>query len=308
MSKQSSVSLIVTVRNEADNIRAFLESYLKQTVLAHELIIVDAGSTDRTAEIINSFTAAHPELNTSLFILPGSKRGQARNFASTKAKGELLAMTDAGCLLDCRWLQELLAEQMRSGAVAVGGWFQGLSKSKLQEAIVPYFLQLPRHLTAANFIPTSRSFLIAKKTFIKIGGFKETLELSEDYDLMLRLRRQQISWALAAKALVYWLPPSTLRQFLAKIAAFAISDIEAGIIRPKVLSLYLRYFILFMIWLWNWPLGLVVASTYLLWSIMKNYHNCPNSWYYLPLLQISTDAVVMTASLLALRKFNSKVV
>lgn len=307
MPKQSSVSLIVTVRNEADSLGVFLESYLKQTVLAHELIIVDAGSTDQTVKIINNFTAAHPELNISLFILPESKRGQARNFASTKAKGEFLAMTDAGCLLDHKWMQELLAEQMRTGAVAVGGWFRGLSKSKLQEAIVPYFLQLPRRLTAANFIPTSRSFLIAKKTFIEIGGFKETLELSEDYDLMLRLRRQQINWTLATKALVYWLPPSTLRQFLAKIAAFATSDIEAGIIRPKVLSLYLRYFILLAIWLWNWPLGLVAVSAYLLWSIMKNYHNCPGSWYYLPLLQISTDVVVMIASLLALRKFNSKV-
>lgn len=306
MSKQSSVSLIATVLNEADNIQAFLESYRRQTLLASEFIIVDAYSTDRTVELIRAFAKKEAQLNIKLFDLPDASRGEARNFAAAQAKGEYLAFTDAGCMLDQKWLAELLAEQARTKAQVVGGWFSGFSTSKFEEAIVPYFLQLPRRPSAKNFVPTSRSLLIAKKTFNLVGGFREELQLSEDYELMLRLRSQRISWAFAAKAIVYWLPPKTYQEFLRKIAAFAASDIEAGILRPKVLSLYARYLLLIAAWVVNSYLGLVLTVVYLLWSITKNYHNCPKSWHLLPAMQISSDLVVMTATLFALKKFNSK--
>jgi glycosyltransferase involved in cell wall biosynthesis len=305
--KKISISLIATVYNETESIVAFLESYRTQTLLASEFIIIDAGSTDQTANMIRNFAKKEPQLKIKLHIFPGSKRGQARNLAATKAKSEFLAMADAGCLLQRSWLAELAKEQARTKKPVVGGWFQGLAKSKLEEAIVPYFLQLPRRLTAENFMPTSRSLLIAKKTFIAVGGFQETLELSEDYNLMLRLRRDNITWAFAKKAIVDWLPPKTFPGFLRKIASFAASDIEAGILRPKVISLYARYLLLILAWAVQIHLGLVLTAAYLIWSIAKNYHNCPKSWYYLPGLQVSTDLVIMFATIIALRKFRAKV-
>lgn len=304
--RKISVSLIATVFNEETNILDLLESYKKQIVLAKEFIIVDAFSKDQTSFLIEDFASKNPDLKIKIFRKK-SNRSQARNFAASKASGDYLAFTDAGCVLDQFWLEDLLREQAISQKTVVGGFFQGIPKSNLEEAIIPYFLQLNKNVDQNNFLPTTRSLLIEKKLWQTIGGLNEKLELSEDYHLMLRLQKAGVEMAFAKKAIVYWLPPKSFLSFLKKIGSFAKSDIEAGIIRPKVLSIFLRYLIFLIIFLnFNLVYFLSLLSLYILWSIYKNKHNCQNSWYYLPFLQIGSDLVIMLFSLMALKKFNSR--
>ena len=303
--RKISVSLIATVFNEENNIVEFLESYKRQSVLANDFIIVDAFSNDQTYPIIKKFSLENPKLKIKLFRKK-SNRSQARNFAVEKAQSDYLAFTDAGCVLDQLWLKELLDKLADSQKQVVGGFFKGISKNNLEEAIVPYFLQLNKGVNEKNFTPTTRSLLIEKKLWQKLGGLNEKLELSEDYQLMLRIRQEKIEIAFAKKAIVYWEPPHSFLAFIKKISAFAKSDIEAGIIRPKVLSIFARYFLFVLIFIANPFIFLLAFLLYISWSISKNMHNCPNSWYYLPILQISSDFVIMGASLLALPKFNSR--
>lgn len=304
--RKISVSLIATVFNEESNIKEFLESYKKQSILAKEFIIVDAFSNDKTNFLVEEFASKNPSLNVRIFRKK-SNRSQARNFAVSKASADYLAFTDAGCILDQFWLEELLKELSISQSKVVGGFFQGASKNNLEEAMVPYFLQLNKRVAQNNFLPTTRSLLIEKQLWQTMGGLNEKLELSEDYQLMLRIKKAGIKIAFAKKAIVYWLPPKSFLTFLQKIGSFAKSDIEAGIIRPKVLSIFLRYLI-FLVILLNFNLFYFfsILFLYIFWSIYKNKHNCPNSWYYLPFLQISSDLLIMLASLLALRNFNSR--
>jgi glycosyltransferase involved in cell wall biosynthesis len=304
--RKISVSLIATVFNEENNIKEFLESYKKQSILAEEFIIIDAFSSDKTSFLIEEFASNNPNLNIRVFKKQ-SNRSQARNFAVSKANSDYLAFTDAGCVLDQFWLEELLKELTSSKEKVVGGFFQGVSKNNLEEAMVPYFLQLNKKVNKDNFLPTTRSLLIEKKLWQTMGGLNEKLELSEDYQLMLRIKKAGVKMAFAKKAIVYWLPPKSISGFFKKISSFARSDIEAGIIRSKVLSIFLRYLIFLIIFLnFNLIYFFSILSLYIFWSIYKNKHNCPNSWYYLPFLQISSDLLIMSASLLALRKFNSR--
>jgi len=304
--RKISLALIATVLNEQNNIFDFLESYRKQSILAQEFIIVDAGSVDGTDLIIEKFSQKNPHLKIRLFRKK-SNRSQARNFAVKQTNAQYLAFTDAGCRLDWLWLEELLKKLILSRKRVVGGYFRGIVHSKLEEAIVPYFLQLAKQINEKNFMPTTRSLLIEKKLWEDLGGLNEKLKLSEDYQLMLRIKQQNIEIAFAKKALVYWEPPHTFRAFISKIANFAASDIEAGIIRGKVLFIFARYFF-FLILLLNFNLWYFASLflLYILWSIYKNKHNCPKSWYLLPIMQISSDLVIMIASLSSLRKFNSK--
>lgn len=304
--RKISVALIATVFNEKNNIHDFLESYKKQSILAQEFIIVDACSTDGTDLIIEAFSKKNPQLNIH-FFRKKTNRSQARNFAVTKTSADYLAFTDAGCVLDWLWLEELLKKLILSRKKVVGGFFRGIVHSKLEEAIVPYFLQLSKNVNEKNFIPTTRSLLIEKKLWQDLGGLNEKLKLSEDYQLMLRIKQKNIEMAFAKKAIVYWEPPHDFLSFIKKIDAFAKSDVEAGIVRPKVLLIFVRYLI-FLILIFNFNLiyFLSLFLIYIIWSIYKNKHNCPESWYLLPILQISSDLTVMKASLLAMPKFNSK--
>lgn len=55
----------------------------------HEVIIVDAGSTDRTLEIIKKFPV------DKLIVKKGTSRGEARNISIKEAKGEIIAVLDS---------------------------------------------------------------------------------------------------------------------------------------------------------------------------------------------------------------------
>jgi len=304
--RKISTALIATVFNESKNINDFLESYKRQSILAQELIIVDAFSEDGTDLLIEEFGRRNPHLRIRLFRKK-SNRSQARNFAVNQTKADYLVFTDAGCVLDWLWLEELLKKLILSQKKVIGGFFGGIVHSELEEAIVPYFLQLPKNVSEKNFIPTTRSLLIEKKFWQEMGGLNESLKLSEDYQLMLRIKKRKIPIAFAKKAIVYWEPPHSFMAFIQKISSFARSDVEAGIIRPKVLLIFARY-LFFLILLLNFNLiyFLGLFFIYMMWSIYKNKHNCPRSWYLLPILQVSSDFVVMVASLLTMPKFNSR--
>lgn len=308
--KKNSLALIVTVFNEVENIAALLSSYSQQQLLAEEVIIVDAGSTDGTWQLLEHFVQDNPQLNCRLFQQEGN-RSQGRNFAVQQSKSEWLAITDAGCRLSPQWLAELRRVQIRQQTRVVAGYYRGWSRTALQEAMIPYFLVMPKRLSH-RFLPSTRSMLISRQLWLELGGLAEHLTVSEDYHLAKRLEQRQEPIAFAKKALVYWQPPATLRQFTGKIAAMAANDIRAGIVRPKVLLVYLRYFLLALLLLVAWLSGAVflwsllvfLSLLYLAWSIAKNYEYCPKGWPYLPFLQLLADGAVMWGSRRLLSNFS----
>ncbi|MCI4346710.1 MAG: glycosyltransferase, partial [Thermoplasmata archaeon] len=109
------VSLVVTVKNEARNIEALLESLLSQEP-PFEVVIVDALSHDGTPELVQGFALQHPGL-LRLVERYGS-RGIGRNVGVAEARGEFIAFIDGDCAADPGWLHELRAGFSRSDVVA----------------------------------------------------------------------------------------------------------------------------------------------------------------------------------------------
>ena len=99
------VSLITTVLNEENSIEKFLKSVIQQTKKPNEFIIVDGGSTDNTYEIIKKYAKKYNWIK--VFRVNGASVGMGRNIAIQKARNKIIACTDAGCILDRKWLEKI---------------------------------------------------------------------------------------------------------------------------------------------------------------------------------------------------------
>jgi len=303
------ITVVITALNEESSIFELLRGLEKQTLQPSEVIIVDGGSSDKTTSIVNSLNSKST-LNIKLHQKKGN-RSVGRNLAIAKSKTDLIAITDAGCEPMKNWLEELVKIQAGTKAPVVAGYYAGKATTRFEEAVIPYALVMPDKVNPGNFLPATRSMLLKKKVWKKIGGFDRKLSDNEDYAFAMKIKRSGIKIAFAEKAIVLWKPRSNLLSFYKMIFRFARGDVRAGIVRPKVILIFTRYLLLLLativifkfsdwksvVQLWT-PLFII----YSLWAINKNVRYTPKGWFYLPLLQVSSDVAVMIGSIAGLTR------
>lgn len=295
------ISIVVTILNEAENIKILLSALASQSKKPDEIIIVDGGSTDATASEIKSSKFLISKLNLKFFVRVGN-RSVGRNFGVKQASGNWIAFTDAGCVPGKSWLEELVKPTLdnKEQIQVVAGYYKGLAKTAFQEAVIPYALVMPERVDAANFLPATRSMLINKSLFESLGGFNEKLDHNEDYAFAKNLQKINCKIAFAKKAQVAWIPPKNLFEFNKMIFRFACGDAQAKIFRPKVFLIFLRYLLFLILIILDLKLFALLFVIYLIWSISKNNKYTKHSWFYLPLLQITSDLAVMLGTSLGL--------
>lgn len=98
---QVKISVIVPVLNEESHIKKCIDSLVNQEFLNYEIIIIDNGSKDNTMNLIKKYE--------NVILLSENRKGSyiARNRGINLAKGEIIAFTDADCIVHKNWLKEL---------------------------------------------------------------------------------------------------------------------------------------------------------------------------------------------------------
>ncbi len=109
------VSVVICAYNAERTMRPCLESLRKLDYPNYEVVIVDDGSRDRTAEISMDF----PEFR--LIRQPNKGLSVARNVGMQAARGELIAYTDSDCVVDPHWLTFMVRAMVESGFDGCGG-------------------------------------------------------------------------------------------------------------------------------------------------------------------------------------------
>ncbi len=332
------ISFIATVFNEQDSIGVLLESITAQSRVPDEVIIVDGGSTDKTLSVISKFTNAFTsEESKSMLrhrprweiITKKGNRAVGRNEAIRKATGDIIVVSDAGCVLDKDWVKNIVEPFSRNvhlgGAMApqaqpvtirgggdsdvgvVAGYYAAKTSSAFQKCLVPYVLVMPDKVDPNNFLPATRSMAFRKSIWDIVGGFPEEYSHNEDYVFARRLRAADAKIVFAEDAVVSWMPRKSLKESFVMFYRFAFGDAEAGIVRPKVLFLFTRYgigalllvsyFVSHSSYILNTIY--VILALYIVWSIVKNFKYVPEwqAFFLLPILQVVSDMAVITGTI-----------
>lgn len=98
--------VIITVNRKAMLARCLAGLYAQTPAVPHEIIVVDQGSTDGTADLLAREQAAHPELRTD--TLPDRSANAKRNRGLALARHDLVAFLDDDAVPDPGWMQALV--------------------------------------------------------------------------------------------------------------------------------------------------------------------------------------------------------
>ena len=114
------VSIIIPTWNEQDRITDCLDNATRQTVMPHEVIVVDNRSTDNTVAIVQQYMQEHPEAPIRL-LHQDEEQGliPTRNYGLNHATGDVLGRVDAYCMLKPDWV-EVVAGIFTEDAEAMG--------------------------------------------------------------------------------------------------------------------------------------------------------------------------------------------
>lgn len=255
------VTLVATVREEAGTLPEWWRSILSQTRLPDEMVVVDGGSRDGTAEMLRELAGAAP-FPVRVEVLPGCNIARGRNCAVSLAKGGIIAVTDAGCVLHPRWLENLLAPLEEDPSVElVAGFYQPLEGNWFEALSACATLPLPWELREGRFLPSSRSLAFRRGVWEKTGGYPEWLPIGEDMYFNQRWKEMGVKHRLRKDALVWWRMRPNLPSLLRQYFLYARGDGEAGMYPRRHAVRFLTYGWLALVLSTGWGRRLLAPTT-----------------------------------------------
>lgn len=241
MSASPKISVVIPAYNAAKFLTRAVSSVQAQTVPPHEILIIDDGSTDHTAECAESLCG-------KIRVIRQANGGpaSARNHGIRVAEGDWIALLDA----DDAWLPTKLERQIPFTVEKEVGLIHAQT-----EHDHPH--DLPRTIDFAamwqrNWLVTS-SILMRRTAWEAVGRFDEdrTLISVEDYNLWLRLTHAGWKIATVAEPLVQYTPaPGSLsgqierfaQAELANLARIAdVLNLKSDVVRAKRIAIYAQY-------------------------------------------------------------------
>lgn len=211
-------SVVVPVYNGASVIGRCLDALTRQTVSPDEfeIIVVDDGSTDATAEVAARWASEHPTVALCLLRQERGGPASARNSGARAARGPLLLFTDADCRPTPGWMAALLAEFAHPDPPA------GLMGSYLtdQPDLAGRFAQMEfedryhlmsRHRQIDLIATYSAAF--QRDLFLAEEGFDPSFPNNEDVEFSYRLSEHGHRMHFVPEARVYHRHASTWLRY-----------------------------------------------------------------------------------------------
>lgn len=202
-----SVSVLMPSHDHAAFVAAAIDSVAGQTLPPDELLVIDDGSRDDSATVIDRVLARITGIRTALAVRPARGISQTRNELAAAAQGDVLAFLDSDDRYAANRLARLLDRPVdpdrflafsgvacRVEGEAEGGrlparpdshaWLPTAYAARLAEAA-----SLPTAgfaLLRSNLAITASNIVVGRGLFNRVGGFTPGLAISQDWDFLLR--------------------------------------------------------------------------------------------------------------------------
>lgn len=224
-------SIIIPLYNKADYIERAIQSIINQTYQNFEIIVVNDGSSDNGEKIVESIS------DNRIVLINQQNQGvsASRNNGAHKARYNMLTFLDA----DDVWHETFLGEANRlvnqypnAGIFGLNNYFEfpngkivfenyewlfNGKKSGLIENYFDLFLKIGRS-------PFSNSnYCISKQIFIKEGGYKLGVRLTEDSDLWCRIALKYNIAYLTTPLAIYYIGTTGSTHYLFEPKDFQVT-------------------------------------------------------------------------------------
>jgi glycosyltransferase involved in cell wall biosynthesis len=204
LSGELSVSVVVATHGRERRLAALLRSLREQSLdpKRFEVIVVDDGSTDGTAELLQAEAAESPFELRPLIRAESGGPARARNQGWRIARAPVIAFTDDDCEADANWLERCLA----TAESAPGAIVQGCTRPNPRELADAGPFSVTRDIDGSGprWFETC-NIAYPRDLLERLGGFDETFPepLGEDTDLGWRALALGVNRVFAPEALVY---------------------------------------------------------------------------------------------------------
>ena len=194
------VSVVVPVLNGEETIGDCLSSLVRTDYPRErrEIIVVDNGCTDGTAQIVENFSVRH---------LREGRRGvsHARNRGIVESRGDVLAFIDADCMVSTRWLQELVQPLSDDNVSATAGEIVAYPPTTPAQRYVarrkPYWQEWVARAPVPWFLLGNSA--VRRGVFDQIGRFDPNLVGCNDIDFSFRFFAAGLRLEYRRTALVF---------------------------------------------------------------------------------------------------------
>ena len=270
------ISVIICAKNESENLRQFLPSFINQKYSNYELVLINDASTDDTLEVIESFQTAHPTKIKIVDVVPNEQFWGSKKYALSlgikSATHEHLLFSDADCKpVSEHWIAEMASHFTNQKEIILGyGAYQKTTNSWLNKLIcfetlftaIQYFSYAKIGLP---YMGVGRNLAYTKTLFFNSNGFSNHTHIkSGDDDLFVNKNatNQNVNLSYFTDSFTVSEPKKTFKEWMLQKRRHVSTASHYKPIHQFLLGLFYASQILF------WMLTLLLLITTYQWKIV----------------------------------------